>query len=73
VALGKHPYSVELTITSETSYEELSKKSRKSSMSGVLHRGGRSRQSNGNRLANARTLPCNQGDFTDQSFAMHAE
>ena len=31
------------------------------------------RQSNGNRLANARTRPCNQGDFTDQSFAMHAE
>ena len=42
MALGKHPYSVELRITSETSYEELSKKSRKSSMSGVLHRGGRS-------------------------------
>ena len=31
------------------------------------------RQSNGNRLANTRTRPCNQGDFTDQSFAMHAE
>jgi hypothetical protein len=37
VALGKHPYSVELMITSETSHEELSKKSRKSFMSGVLH------------------------------------
>jgi len=41
VVLGKQPYSVELTITSETSYEELSKKSRKSSMSRVLHREGR--------------------------------
>ena len=42
MVLGKQPYSVELTITSETSYEELSKKkSRKSSMSSVLHREGR--------------------------------
>ena len=42
MVLGKHSYSVELTITSKTSHEELSKKSRKSSMSGVLHSGGRS-------------------------------
>ena len=31
------------------------------------------RQSNGDRLAYTRARPCNQGDFTDQSFAMHAE
>ena len=30
------------------------------------------RQANGDRLANPRTRPCNQGDFSDQSFAMHA-
>jgi hypothetical protein len=29
------------------------------------------RQSNGDRLANTRTRACNQGYFTDQSFAMH--
>jgi hypothetical protein len=30
------------------------------------------RQANGDRLANTRTRPCNQGNFSDQSFAVHA-